>query len=358
MYPGVCSLTQRSPELLSCISFKVTVCVFAAEHQTTEYRQTVFPLSCHYPSRNTPYLQLKCIRSLQCTGFGVHMRWVLLNHPDFTSAGVPWKACQILGEHISSACYMVWHQMYSRTTEQAQTGPGSRTVRLLINILTASCWLLSLFLALDRLLLPLLSLLLFASNGEPFDGLTAPFLTRRTVTILARQCFEYSGDISMCLEVIRPDFSLCEKSNTSKGQKNNKRLQSLAAWHSILTNSPSSVWTTFIMFPENSKAQKNPKNHLNVFKRNNSSLCKLWLIHCVCDSVGEHMGCVRLLRTRAGWGLRRGGSASASAAPSGPSPGQWWGSWGRHTQTAGRHHRVPYPHEILAAIQPLKCYFF
>lgn len=39
----------------------------------------------------------------------------------------------------------------------------------------------------------------------------------------------------MCLEVIRPDFSPCEKSNTPKGQKNNKRLQSLAVWHSIFT---------------------------------------------------------------------------------------------------------------------------
>lgn len=164
------------------------------------------------------------------------MLWVLLNHPDFTSpAGASWKPCQILGEHISSACYMVWHQMYSRTMVQAQTSPGSRTVRLLINILTASCWLLSLFLALDSLLLPFLSLTLFASNWESFDGLTALFLTRRTVTIVARQCFEYSGDISMCLEVIRPDFSPCEKSNTPKGQKNNKRLQSLAAWHSIFT---------------------------------------------------------------------------------------------------------------------------
>lgn len=164
------------------------------------------------------------------------MLWVLLNHPDFTSpAGASWKPCQILGEHISSACYMVWHQMYSRTMVQAQTSPGSRTVCLLINILTASCWLLSLFLALDSLPLPFLSLTLFASNWESFDGLTALFLTRRTVTIVARQCFEYSGDISMCLEVIRPDFSPCEKSNTPKGQKNNKRLQSLAAWHSIFT---------------------------------------------------------------------------------------------------------------------------
>lgn len=55
------------------------------------------------------------------------------------------------------------------------------------------------------------------------------------MTIVVRQCFEYNGDISMCLEVIRPEFSACEKSNTPKGQKNNKRLQSLAVWPSIFT---------------------------------------------------------------------------------------------------------------------------
>ncbi len=106
-----------------------------------ECRQTAFPLSSYYPSQNTLYLQLQCSRRLQCASFGVHMLRVLLNHPDFTSpAGASWKACQILGEHISSASYMVWHQMYSRTTVQAQTSLGSRTVRPLINILTASCW--------------------------------------------------------------------------------------------------------------------------------------------------------------------------------------------------------------------------
>lgn len=47
------------------------------------------------------------------------------------------------------------------------------------------------------------------------------------MTTAEQQCFEYNGDISMCLEVIRADFSPCEKSNIPKGQKNNKRLQSL-----------------------------------------------------------------------------------------------------------------------------------
>lgn len=121
--------------------FEVTVCAFNAEHQTIEHCQIALPLSSHYPSQNSLYLQLQCSRRLQCTGFGVHMLRVLLNHPDFTSpAGASWKACQILGEHISSASYMVWHQMYSRTMIQAQTSLGSRTVRPLINILTASCW--------------------------------------------------------------------------------------------------------------------------------------------------------------------------------------------------------------------------
>lgn len=107
----------------------------------TEHCLTVFPLSSYYPSQNSLYLQLQCSRRLQCAGFGVRMLRVFLNHPDFTSpAGASWKACQILGEHISSASYMVWHQMYSRTTVQAQTSLGSRTVRPLINILTASCW--------------------------------------------------------------------------------------------------------------------------------------------------------------------------------------------------------------------------
>lgn len=55
------------------------------------------------------------------------------------------------------------------------------------------------------------------------------------MTAVVRQCFEYNGDISRCLEVIRPEFSACEKSNTPKGQKNNKRPQSLALWSSIFT---------------------------------------------------------------------------------------------------------------------------
>lgn len=157
---------------------------------------------------------------------------VLLNHPDFTSpAGASWKARQILGEHISTS-YMVWHQMYSRTMVQAQTSPGSRTVRPLINILTTSyrttSSLSSSLFTVHPPLLPFLPLFLF-----PFDILSALFLTQRTVTIVAKHCFEYNGDISMCLELIRPDFSLCEKSNTPKGQKNNKHLQLLAVWHSI-----------------------------------------------------------------------------------------------------------------------------
>lgn len=87
--------------------------------------QSTVALGSYYPSRSNLYLQFQCSRRLQCTGFGVHMLRVLLNHPDFSSpAGASWKACQILGEHISSASYMVWHRMYSRTTVQAQTSLG------------------------------------------------------------------------------------------------------------------------------------------------------------------------------------------------------------------------------------------
>lgn len=124
---------------------------------------------------------------------------------------------------------MVWHRMYSRTMLQAQTSRGSRTVRLLINILTASCWLLSLYLALASRLLPVLSLPLFASNWAPFDGLTAPFFN----FFFDKAYSDNSGEAAFWIqcrhqyvEVIRPDFSPFEKSNTPKGQKNNKRLQS------------------------------------------------------------------------------------------------------------------------------------
>lgn len=104
----------RSERLFECIYFEVTVCIFSVEQWIR--CQTVSFLSSYYPSQNTLYLQLQSSYRLQCTGFGVRMLRVLLNHPDFTSpAGASWKACQILGEHVSSASYMVWHQMYSIT---------------------------------------------------------------------------------------------------------------------------------------------------------------------------------------------------------------------------------------------------
>lgn len=103
-----------------------SLCVFSVLNTRPQCTVRQFSLLCsYYLSRNTLYLQLRCICGLRCGGFGVHMLWVLLNHPDFTSpAGVSWKSCQILGEHISSACYKVWHQMYSRTMVRATNQPG------------------------------------------------------------------------------------------------------------------------------------------------------------------------------------------------------------------------------------------
>lgn len=323
------------------------MCILNVELDT-EYCQTDFNLNSYYPSQNTLYLQLQCSHRLQCTGFGVHMLRVLLNHPDFTfPTGAPWKACQILGEHISSASYMYWHQMYSRTMVQAETIPGSRTVRSLINILKASCWT-TFSISSSRSTAAFLSL----SSHLTESRLIAWLLT------FDKAYSDNSGEavfqiqcrwISVCLEVIRPDFSPHEKSNTPKGQK--KRLQSMA--RHFHTNRPCRAWTTFMcLVKTQNKTVSNPFQLSFMERMACKRQCK-WLFLTMWVRLWD------VVHTRAGWGLRRGGSASASAAPSGPSPGQWWGSWGRNTQTDRRHKfGGPYPCKMHAAIQPLKCNFF
>lgn len=249
--------------------------------------------------------------------------------------------------------------MYSRTTVQAQNSPGSRTVRPLINILTASCrTTFSLASSLSTVhppLLPFLLLFLF-----PFDILTALFLTECTVTIVARHCFEYNGDISMCLEVIRPDFSSCEKSNTPKGQKNNKHLQLLAVWHSIFTQ------TVFAASGQSSLSFLGLKGT----KQKRFKCFKCGQLSCVlcmaCKLQGKSLFVtmrvwagyvclyVRELSEICGVEIQplRQSLHQVQALVSGEGAG-------------GETHRQqsitfggPYPYKIHAAIQPLKCYFF
>lgn len=81
------------------------------------------------------------------------------------------------------------------------------------------------------------------SNPEPLDGAATLSLTGRTVATAARRRFEHVGGISASLEVIRPEFARREKPNTTKGQGDNKRLQSQAEPSSV--SSPRSIWATF-----------------------------------------------------------------------------------------------------------------
>lgn len=94
------------------------------------------------------------------------------------------------------------------------------------------------------------------------------------VAIVARQCFEYSGDISTCLEVIRPDFSPCKKvKHSERSEKQTPTVSGSVAQH-FYTNSPYSIWTGFSLFLQ---AQKY-KTVSNALKGRDYALCNVWCI--------------------------------------------------------------------------------
>lgn len=169
---------------------------------------------------------------------------------------------------------------------------------------------------------------------------------------MVRQCFEYNRDICRCLEVIRPEFSACEKSNTPKGQKNNKRLQSLAVWPSIFTQTDlTASRQPSLCFP---KLKGTKQNCFKYFKCGHLS----FMLCIACKSNWWQCVCCVSVHTIAGWGLQREGSASVSDAPWGPSPGHWWESWGRNTETAGRHIWRSIPIQDTRSHSAVKMLFF
>lgn len=125
------------------------------------------------------------------------------------------------------------------------------------------------------------------------------------MTIVARQCFEYSADISMCLEVIRPDFSPFEKSNTPKGQKNNKRLQSCSLAQQFSHKQSLQRLDNLQSITSSSKSTKqNCCKHFCFFKKGQLRFVQRmarWTasLIIVCDRVGVRVGCSASLHTRA-----------------------------------------------------------
>lgn len=177
------------------------------------------------------------------------------------------------------------------------------------------------------------------------------------VTIVARQCFEYNRDISVCLEVIRPDFSPCAKSNTPKGQKNNKRLQSLAVWPSVFTQTvlvasgqPSVCFHEFKSAKQNRlKCGQLSFMRCMAFKLQSKSLfVTMWVCTgCLClyiRELGEVCGVeVQPLRQP----LHQVRSLVIGE-----------GAGGETHRQLGVTFGGPYPYKTNAAIQPLKRYFF